>query len=294
MRISEWKSLNITRSKLEIWVLKASKKANEAWQEKLLIVTERRMFLISRKEEDLNNDDEDFTFGQSAAAPCDSAVSYEIVDSIPMEEIISIQFCSDSNSWGSEEKTSMARPRTLAARLLRRLLDLMDAALQTLVGDIDADSDADADARPRLSAQADRADFERRLCESLPEDAGDYLPRALRVATAPSGFNQVIPITARTILDRTDRHARPGPARPGRRGCGGRQGQTYYFLLRKGDYPYFRTSDVMEARPLVDEQDGAEFARKVARLAAKYRDAFRRKTRFTRLQQRLHKVLHDM
>ena len=231
-----------------IWVLKGTEKASEAWQEKLLLVTERRMFLISKTETAPSDAGE----GVALHDEVSSRESYEIAESIPMEEIRSIQFCSESKSW-SEENTSTAQPKTLAAKFLA----VMDSLLQSLVGDITEDKLV---GRPKLSA-TDRAAFERGLWESMPENAHEYYPRMLRITTVQSGFNL---------------------------------GQDYYFLLKKGDYPYFRTSDVMDTRRLEDEKSAAEFERKLARLAAKYREAFYRKTRFTRLQQKMHKVRHPL
>jgi hypothetical protein len=85
---------NLTGTKLELWTkkFKNSLSPNEdiesAWQERLVIITEKRIFLITKKQSTLSNQrahDSAVTMQRTS-----KKVEYEIVDSIPMEEIVTI------------------------------------------------------------------------------------------------------------------------------------------------------------------------------------------------------------
>ncbi len=133
------------------------------------------------------------------------------------------------------------------------MLALMDSLLQGLVGDASEDA-SHSKPEHRDSSVSKLDDL---LDAPMPDDADTYFRKVLRITTVASGFNY---------------------------------GQPYHFLLKQGPYPYYRTSNVLERRRLHGPEDGVQFERKLARLVGKHRDAFLRRTRFTRLQQDLQKA----
>jgi hypothetical protein len=251
----EGKPYNIARSKLEIWVKKACKKG---WHEKLLIVTERRIFIISKREREQPLTPASGDASSNAYVP-ETAI-FEIVDSIPMEEIVSIQFIQPESSFREDNPpSSPSRPNKLIERILAPMLALMDSLLQRLVGDASEDTPHWHACKQELH-DSSASKHDELLSVPMPDDADAYFSKVLRITTVPSGFNY---------------------------------GQPYHLLLKQGPYPYFMTRNEIETRCLYGPDDGAQFERKLARLVGKHRDAFLRRTRFTRLQQDLQKASGD-
>jgi hypothetical protein len=103
--------LNLTSTKFELWTkkLRISQSpgvVESAWQKRLLIVTEKRLFIVTKKQNALVN--------RSSKAP-----AYEIVDSIPMEEMISLELepVSDSSIFVEYSRPTLPDYDSEGARL---------------------------------------------------------------------------------------------------------------------------------------------------------------------------------
>ena len=74
------------------------------WQERLLIVTEKRLFIIIKKSNDIKGGTSSVSEVQLQAKVTDKILDkdLEIVDSIPMEEIVSVEVGSTNGLWSEE------------------------------------------------------------------------------------------------------------------------------------------------------------------------------------------------
>jgi hypothetical protein len=170
---------NLTDTKMEFWTKKftstsqsshSQHECEKAWQDRLLVITEKRIFILTEKEVTNNRIKKRKSFTLSpnlSSVNMDSSVSrssnmdingvrstvsvcLEIVDSIPMEEIISVSLDMDSNP-----------------------------------GMWDYDS-RDAD---RRNSQSDLLATERSLRQSRPKTDEDSSEPMLRILTKPNKFN---------------------------------------------------------------------------------------------------------
>ncbi len=179
----------MTSTKLELWTKKFRSSqlpgdVESAWQERLLIVAEKRLFIVTKKQ--------NAVVDQSSTAP-----EYEIVDSIPMEEIVSIKL-RDSDLIDPDSPSSLNKSHSIFS------LDIIDKASSLLKSNrttslpVNGSKGAPPDTAQRLAAS-------KGWRESVHAAAGDdYCQQVLRIATEPGGFNH---------------------------------GQPYFFLLRKQDRP---------------------------------------------------------
>jgi hypothetical protein len=120
-QITAGKPSNLTGTRLEIWSKKFvsshfdSEDFDKAWQDRLLIVTEKRIFILTKKK--LNSSSESFELSKlrnnfdlrtnaefpaeaiSAGMDCGQGhIELEIVDSIPMDEIKSVTLGDDQTA----------------------------------------------------------------------------------------------------------------------------------------------------------------------------------------------------
>jgi hypothetical protein len=173
---------NLTGTKLELWTkkFKSSQTSNQeiqsAWQERLIIVTEKRIFLITKKESTVSNQRAHENPVTTQRTP--KKVEYEIVDSIPMEEIVSIELNVDPAMIVSDPEPlpSMRRTNTISSRnLLESATSLLKRRRSTaqLSDAIDAPANADAGTGPNpLRADARRGSGIG-LRQALPAGAGE-------------------------------------------------------------------------------------------------------------------------
>jgi hypothetical protein len=167
------KAQNLTSTKLELWTKKFRNSQSQgdvesAWQERLLIVTEKRFFIVTQK--------------QNAAVDQSSNVpEYEIVDSIPMEEIVSIKLSDSGLSDPDSPSPLNKRPSIFS-------LSIIEKASSFLQSNRRSQTDYDSEGAP--SDTALRLAASNGWRESVHAAAGNkYCQKVLRIATEPGGFN---------------------------------------------------------------------------------------------------------
>ncbi len=252
------KSSNMTATKLEFWTKKfnsvqmASHDFQKTWQDRLVIVAEKRIFIVTTK-----------VFNKSDDATGDPRrADLEIVDSIPMEEILSINLESDTSDGGIWEVETKPKPTSLAEKLIHCTFSLISSIKRTYRARPDDDEAAEEGRKAEQEAteRSLRQSFhflQSSSSSSMGKGEGgpraaheDYCEPVLRIETAPEGFNR---------------------------------GHTYYFLLRKQDH---RTVDggggVM---PLRNRTDAEALTGRLSALVARRRGEHARETRFLRLQE---------
>ena len=244
------KTSNLTGTKMELWTKRfvssqaASDAFDKVWQDRLLIATEKRLFIITSK--GLNNDTEpkkllkSKSWLESGESNLSGQFDFEIVDSIPMDEIVSISFESDvGDSNHTIESSSNSLIRRTAAILGRQ------------VGSADSSTHICQDDDLHTMEQGLYRFFkppstEDSSCNAVARE--DFCEQILRITTAPDGFNR---------------------------------GQAYHFLLRKQDYPCV---DGNGNEPLHSRDDADALAARLTSMAARRRADSARETRFLRMQ----------
>jgi hypothetical protein len=157
---------NLTETKMEFWVKKFNKlsqsenESDKAWQDRLLVVTEKRIFILTEKAiiKSKIKKRQSFTPSlnaspvrtKSISPTIPASVCLEIVDSIPMEEIISVSLDMDSNPgvWDNPTDTE------------------------------------------RRTSQSDFVATERSLRQLRPKSTDNAREPVLRIMTKPSKFNR--------------------------------------------------------------------------------------------------------
>ena len=180
------KNQNFTGTRIEMWTKKfksSSSIFNEsmdsAWQERLVIVTDKRIFIVTKKQ------DVQGTIGHGSETP-----NLEIVDSIPLEEITSIGL--DGEPGMSEADVPPAPPAPRSSSFLS--LNIFHAASSFIHA-----RPAEPDPLSRAGSRLDDGWSTARRTDSRPRDAApepgrppaseDYCEPILRIATEPGGFN---------------------------------------------------------------------------------------------------------
>jgi hypothetical protein len=214
------KATNPAGTKMQLWTKKfntSNSKCNEfdkAWQDRLLIVAEKRIFIVTRK----LNTACDHTFrhsidsvdraGGSPGSPGNADL--EIVDSIPVEEIASISIEGTPGEWDGD------KPKTDASFLVKTV-----RRAASVITSIDRRSKRD-NVCPATEEErtAERLAMERQLLRnSIPSHLDGFCEPILRISTRPEGFNR---------------------------------GQSYYFLLRAQDFPCLDESAPVPLRTHAD------------------------------------------
>jgi hypothetical protein len=176
---STTKVQNLTGTKLELWTkkFKCSQSSNEdnmesAWQERLVIVTEKRIFLITEKQNTVSNQR-----AHDSPVPTQRTskkVEYEIVESIPMEEIISIELDDPAMIVPDPESISTMHHTNsfFSSNIIRSASSLLKRNRSTtLLPDAkDASVHADAGTGPSPRRAGARSTVSR---QSLPAGAGE-------------------------------------------------------------------------------------------------------------------------
>jgi hypothetical protein len=261
------KSPNLTGTKIEFW----SKKFNysqssindfeKVWQDRLIIITEKRLFIVTKKQPNQNDENkgppsnsQGFDSGNDQRGP---NADLEIVDSIPLEEIVSIRLESEPCYLDDGEPRDNV---SFISRGLRRTA--------TILSRLDRSRRDESKPTAEEDNRTDLQSFERNLWRSIPHGIrsgqqnerpaapGGFCEPILRIATQPSGFN-----------------------------CG----QSYYFLLRQQDHPCIDGEDASRGvAPLRTPDHVAALGSRLEALVARRRGEHARETWFHRLQQRLH------
>ncbi len=248
---------NLAGTKLEFWTKKFNSSTtvygtngnDKMWQDRLLIITEKRIFIVTEKatvnmggknqeapQSSLGNND-----GQ-ANSGCGS--SMEIVDSIPMEEIVSVTLDMESHpgTWSHDTMDG---------------LRLSSSNLQEIKGNLKEVEHNLRQSRPSLDMKRGRTSRSFEMKRGKSSTSGIVEPKEpcepiLRILTKPGEFNS---------------------------------GEPYYFLLPKQDCHCVDT----EARtmPLHTRDDADAIASRLASLAARRRTEHARENRFHSLQKNL-------
>jgi hypothetical protein len=243
------------------------------WQNRLLIVTERRLFLASWK---LTESVQQFD-GNEWDTP--DSKDLEIVDSIPMEEIVSVEQCEvGTTQWTPvfEEE----RAPSLQIKLKEWFEKFGEDFINKFVNKSKGEQTRE-DAKKMRKMTKEKVDSIQQLLISEqvknycnePKLQG-YYENFVRIVTHPEGFNR---------------------------------GHPFYFLLRKGSFLHWKKQK--SSRPLFglsfatkhgrandatqNEPEDQRFVRKVKWLAAARHKEVERKTWFSRLQIYLQRIVHS-
>jgi hypothetical protein len=270
-------SKNITGTKMEFWTKKFSTghsaidDVDKIWQDRLLIVTEKRIFIVSKK---ILGTDRHIKEQISASNASTDHITHnatchfdlEITDSIPVEEITSVQLGSNPGVWDSDANS------TSRGNILSHSLARASAIFAQVRGNVEREAPTSATAsfvtrneqqqvsegglrRSRAIRQPSSSNTfaDLKPAHPGPEVLAGYCEPVLRIATAPGGFNR---------------------------------GQAYYFLLRHQDHPCleYGGDDGAARRPLRDRADAEALASRLDSHAARRRREHARETRFLRLQ----------
>jgi hypothetical protein len=197
------KSTNPSGTRMELWTKKINTSNSncevfdKAWQDRLLIITERRIFIVTKKfnvtGEQKRRTSIDLADREGAAGTAD----LEIVDSIPVEEIAAISIERSPGVFDDEVSRAGASLLTMAVRRARRAASLLSFDRSFL-----------DDGGPSMTEEgrtAERLTMEQTLLRrAVPSPLDGFCEPILRISTQPEGFNR---------------------------------GQSYYFLLRAQDFP---------------------------------------------------------
>ena len=164
---------NLAGTKMEFWTKKFNtsylsfydtNRHDKAWQDRLLVITEKRIFIIPEKA--ITNEGEQQQECPSPASHCSNKgaksfgpASMEIVDSIPMEEVLSVTIDMESNPgmWSHEKADSFRHSHLNLHEIERNLQEIERSLWQS---------------RPNVSEEDDSCD------------------PVLRILTKPSKFNR--------------------------------------------------------------------------------------------------------
>jgi hypothetical protein len=254
------KTSNLTATKMEFWTKKftttqaASDNFENAWQDRLVIITEKRIFIVTAKR--LKHEGESGSKGWLHTADSqsfdtsylsDNQTGLEIVDSIPMEEVVSVTLEGGQGVWENEKRRAHRNP---VVRCFSRTVALLSDPRFCPASAAPADEDG---RQPELHASPQEL---RRTFSSAAEGEDEaHCEPMLRITTKRSGFNR---------------------------------GQEYYFLLRKQDHPSVDAEGGTAA--LRSRADVEGLAETLAELAARRRGEHVSETRFLRLQGRLRRT----
>jgi hypothetical protein len=252
---------NLIGTRFEVWAQKFNNKweQNQApkWQERLLIVTERRIFLASKEVAKSNNE------RSGSNQPSDKDL--EIVDSIPMEEIISVELNDGSQKWTPvfvkkppSLKKTMQEWFQNAAEFLNLNIKFKQMKNEQLIDD----------ARGMVESTEHNLSSEEIILQLTNEEK--YFGSLIRVVTDPEGFNR---------------------------------GYPFYFSVKKNSYVSWKgTVHWRQARDGISRSlsllqlkqpskkagprkaEDRKVARRLKKLATKRRLDFKRETRFLRFQ----------
>jgi hypothetical protein len=265
-------------TRFEVWAKKFNNKWEQSetamWQERFLIATERRLFIVSRKDSNPNPKSPEDERLSSTVDIRDEDL--EIVDSIPFDEVISVDLniVNDSKPWDTVfEPANKFYLKKILQELFRIAVEffsldnkqnLKNASREAMV----------SQARCVIESVQNQLSSEE-VRQQLTADK-THFDSVLRIVTDPEGFNR---------------------------------GAPYYFVLRKGTLKTWkgtlhwkqaregltRTLSHWQLRRSAANRASARpldqtVAKKLRTLAARRRRDAERETRFLRLQARLQEV----
>jgi hypothetical protein len=253
---------NITGTRMEFWVKKfnssqSTSDLDKAWQDRLIIVTEKRLFIVTKKQIPPKKDD---TIIQAHPHGSESEYEYrpstddlEIVDSIPMEEIISFSLESEPSNLEDNEH---AGSDSFISKSLRRTATLLggmrDRSRRDDSGETTEDDRRSEQRNLWQSIMSGRCEQSSRLLTLTPDD---FRNPVLHITTKQSGFNR---------------------------------GHSYFFLLCQQDHPCI-DGDVAShgTAPLCTPAHAEVLTARLSALVVRRCKEHARETWFHRLQQRL-------
>jgi hypothetical protein len=179
------KHSNEADTRLEFWAMKFNNKVTSdededgAWQYRLIILTAERLYLITVKDSSKEKLKQPSSPGTSSATKITSQ-DLEIIDSIPLEEIIDIDLNGTDNLWKEVEGERKSRTCALFNVAKKSWRSSMK---HFTFGDDDPEFEKD-------QAVEERQKIESTLRTIEPvENCG----RVLRIITKPNGFNRGAP-----------------------------------------------------------------------------------------------------
>jgi hypothetical protein len=250
-------SSNVAGTKFEFWVKKFCYKTPNsevegcAWQDKLLIVTEKRIFIVTQKEKAASKERR----GSTASVTDESNSELEIVDSIPMEEILSVQVEDEKD--GKWEESSTERVRNWFWEWAKQQKKKYYSVLFEQGEENGMGQDSEKEKRKN-----DIEKIQSKLRLKIEDSAQDCCDRILRITANPSGFNRGIP---------------------------------FFFLVKnKKPIRLVKTWTELEKDVLQKQGGLIKLANQLSTLATKRRTDHKRETRFLRFQQALQCVWDSM
>jgi hypothetical protein len=224
-----------------------------SWQDRLVVVTERRIFIITKKFDPHSVSVCNTVQGRTSISSLYEKDSLlEIVDSIPMEEIVSVEMKDDAALHDEDEVShndngngSIKGSKKDASTHGKRISSYIQFASNLLNKTQSVSEDANTTASDihclRETLSTPNAQCARQL----------FCPSLLRISTSPGGFNH---------------------------------GQTYHFLVRRDGH---RLLDKSGEEVLADS---GRLVRWITAMADRRRREHASETRFARMQQRLQAV----
>ncbi len=153
---------------------------DKAWPDRLLIFTEQRVFIVTKKLNAAGAGDQRRSFLDLAEC-AQAKTDLEVVDSIPVEEITSISVERNPGVWEDDEASRAAE--SLFSRTVRRV--------SSLVRVFDRSRFEDGSPATEEGRAAERLAMERSLLrKSIPSPLGGFCEPILRISTVPEGFNR--------------------------------------------------------------------------------------------------------
>jgi hypothetical protein len=174
---------NITGTKFEVWVKKFCNKSlkveDSSWQDKLLVVTEKRIFILSQKET------KKARYGSTASFTEEPQSELEIADSIPMEEIMTAQIEEEKDGkW--EENCSEFMPSSFWERVHERIDTFYSRWFEH------PEENANSQDSDKQQRKDDLEKIQEMLRLGIGEESQNCCDRILRIITHPTGFNRGI------------------------------------------------------------------------------------------------------
>jgi hypothetical protein len=200
------KSSNLTETKTEFWTKKYSRgqftnDEDKAWQDRLVIVTEKRFFIVTKKLFGNGSVLADFTQPSTDVTHRLSRhVDLEILDSIPVEEIDSIRLerttVVSENADSADRKPLISTCFGSAAALLTRAgarddpVNVRSFATGSFVSRTPEQQQGSDRTGSLFRQKAIRSSSSGLVSEPKPSTIDGYCEPILKIATKPGGFNR--------------------------------------------------------------------------------------------------------
>ena len=314
----EAKPPNITGTRFELWAKKFNNKwspkqnPDTAWHERLIIVTEKRLFIIARKQRARVHDWRARrrtsvsaplqAAAAAATAAADANSGLEIVDSIPLEEIVSVDARDETDLWDDNDDPAARPPtaRTLLTRSLRTASAMLDRFSVSFLSGAQCalleNGTIQGNIRKSLRGSVAKVSFHGSVAEAAPispavaaspmaEVSRPPAHQILRITTSasPDSFNRGCPYYFLLGSESASRSADSGAVRRGSADAGAWNG-----LMGSSPPP------IPSQPPPPPQPQQPAAAERLMRLVARRRVEAARETRFLRLQRALRRILDSM